>query len=127
MTWQRQLHNQAINIWVLVDLFHLFQQLLLGDILLQSNQSGSKSDLLTGLYLCAYISLAGSVISHQHRRQMGYLASFSFDLQHPLRYLVFYLFGSFLSVYDDWHSYTIYFGSPLSAFFAFSFHFNIAN
>src|SRR5690606_37425722 len=86
-----------------------------------------KSHLLASLYFGTHIGLAGSVISHQHRRQMGYLASFSFDLQHPLRYLVFYLFGSFLSVYDDWHSYTVYFRCLLPAFFSFSFHFTIAN
>src|SRR5690606_13602360 len=116
-----------INIRVFIDLFYLFQQFLFAYLLLQPHQSGGKTHLLTGLYFGSHIGLAGSVIAHQHRCQMGCLAPFSFDLQHPLCNLVFYLFGSFLSVYDDWHSYTFYFGSPLLAFFPFSFHFNTAS
>src|SRR5690606_14910900 len=127
MLRQRQLNDQSINIRVFIDLFYLFQQFLFAYLLLQPHQSGGTTHLLTGLYFGSHIGLAGSVIAHQHRCQMGNLAPFSFDLHHPLRYLVFYLFGSFLSVYDDWHSYTVYFGSLLSAFFSFSFHFNTAS
>ena len=85
---KRQLHDEAIYIFILVQLVHTGQQLFLGHVVLVANKGRLESTLLTGKHLILDIGLAASVMSYEYSSQVWLFSSVGNNLCHLFGYLL---------------------------------------
>ena len=92
---QGQLHQNAVNAFVMIGFFDLGFQLRLGSLLPHADGSGMYPQPSAGFFLVGYIGLAGRITAHQNDAQAGHNATlpqgfhplfqFFFDLQRHCR------------------------------------------
>ena len=77
--WQRQLHDVAVDLRIVVQLLHKSEQLILTDRRRPMHQRAFETRLLAGLHLVLHIRAAGTVLAHEHRGQVRCAAPFRGD------------------------------------------------
>ena len=87
MLGQRELHDEAIDIGVLVQFVNTGQKLLFGDVVLKADEGALEATGLTGQHLILHIRLRATVVTHQYSCQMRLLATTGHDFLHFLGYL----------------------------------------
>ena len=87
MAWQRQLHDEAINVGIVVEPFHAGKKLLLSNVILVAYEGGLEAALLAGNNLVLDIRLASSVVANKDSSKMWLLASIGNYVAYLLRYL----------------------------------------
>ena len=83
MRGQRQLHQDAIHIVMLVQRIDLPEQLLLGDVRGQSDQGGSETYFSAAFDLGGHIGLTRAVVADEYCSQMGDLPALLLQLNGP--------------------------------------------
>lgn len=71
MLRQRELDKDAVNIDILIELFHKREKLLLGCLLRELEDLGAEADLLARLLLVSHIYLRRRIGSDYHDRETG--------------------------------------------------------
>ena len=87
---QGQLHQNAVNAFVMIGFFDLGFQLRLGSLLPHADGVGMDSQPGAGFFLIGYVGLAGRIVSHQNHAQAGHDV-FLPKRVHPLFQFFFYL------------------------------------
>ena len=65
MLRQRELYDEAMHVWILVEPLDLSEQLLLGDVVLEAYETGAEAYLSAGLDLGGYVGLAAAVMADE--------------------------------------------------------------
>ena len=73
---QGELHYEAVDLGVFVELLYLLEQALLGDIVLKADEGGGEAAYLAGFHFVGYIGLAASVVAHEDGGKVGTPAPF---------------------------------------------------
>ena len=100
---QGQLHQNAVDLGVLVQHLHQFQQLLLCGILIQCVLKGLEPNRLACFFLVVHIYPGRRVIAYDHNRQTNLQTGCSLQLGCFLLDLFLDLCGYFLAVNDLCH------------------------
>ena len=87
MLGQGQLHDETIDIVVLVQLIDTSQQFSLCDVSLEADERRFETTGLAGQHLILHIGLRTTVVTHEHSCQMGLLATTGHDLLYLFGYL----------------------------------------
>ena len=99
MLWQRKLNNEAINVFILIQLIHTSQKLFFCHISLKTNERRLESTLLTSNYLILNIGFTSAIMSHQNGSQMRLFTTCGNNRLHFFGNLLLYSSCSCLSVY----------------------------
>jgi hypothetical protein len=73
---QRQLHDEAVDVGVAVDVFHDLQEFGFGDGVGVAEQRRLEAYFPAGFYLVAHVGFAAPVVAHQHGGQVRRPAPF---------------------------------------------------
>ena len=90
MLGQRELHDEAIDIGILVQFVNTGQKLLFGDVVLKADEGALEATGLTGQHLILHIRFRATVVTYQHGCQMGLLAATGHDFLYLLSNLSLY-------------------------------------
>ena len=71
MTWERKLHDEAIDAVVMVQLVDATQKFCLGDVVFIANQAGLEAASLAGQDFIADVGLRTAVVADENGCQMG--------------------------------------------------------
>jgi len=74
MARQRQLHDEAVYVFILVELVDTLEQLLLAHRVLEAYQRGLEPALFAGQHLILNVGFRTTVVAHEHRSEMRALA-----------------------------------------------------
>lgn len=105
MLGQRQLHQDAVHLRVVVEGGYLLQEALFGAVLRQFDEMSVHADVLRGFDFAAHIGAACGVVPHDNDHEARTPTVLFFKVFHLDLHPVFERLGEFLSA-DDIHCYS---------------------
>ena len=98
MLGQGQLHDEAVDVGVVVEERYRLQQLCLGGLLAHAVDTGGEAHLVGGFLLVGDIGHTGPVLAYNYSGQMGSTVTLLGQRTHLIGYLVLDLQGQRLAV-----------------------------
>ena len=101
---KRELHDKAVNIFILIELMDALEQFGFGDIIFVANEGGVETTCFTSQDFVADIRFTSAIVSHKYGSKMGRAMTFGSELLHLLGYFCFDLCGKCFAVNESgWH------------------------
>ena len=88
---QRELDDEAVDVWVVVEEVDGFEELLFGGLLAHAVYARGEAYLVAGLFFVGHVCHAGAVLAYDYSCQMGGAVSLRGECAHLVGNLVFYL------------------------------------
>ena len=95
---QGELHDEAVDVGVGVEAFDGFEELLLGDVVFETNERRFEAAGLAGLHLVGHVGLGAAVVAHEDGSEVGAFFAAGHHLGHFGRNLFLYVVGGLFAV-----------------------------